>query len=177
VNKLLGGPFFPDKKINVISEHGRGLVAIEVKQPKIIVGISLTPVSVTQFPTSALVFPAVVDPGCNSTLEIDERHLFSWNGTIKKRFDFLERRDRPGRRAYEFWMANIWLHFEPYTGPRFIGPKKPFHLMGTDQIAVMDPSTVEPDPRFPLLGLQALVENNLKLLIDGYSSQFDFYET
>jgi len=30
----------------------------------------------------------------------------------------------------------------------------------------------KPDPRFPLLGLSALIENDLRVMVDGESSRF-----
>jgi hypothetical protein len=176
VNQLLGGPFFPDGWIDVIPQQGRGLVKIEVKRPKIIVGVSITPASVYAFPPSSLVFPAILDLGCNQGLEIDERHLFSWNGTRKDRFDLVKRRKRVGQRGYEYRTANIWLHLEPYTGPRFKGPKMPYLLTASDEIVVMDPSTADPDPRFPLLGLKAIQDNKLIVRVEGDTSRFDIYE-
>jgi hypothetical protein len=176
VNHLLGGPFFPDDWISVISEQGSGLDRKEVKRPKIIIGVSITPTAERSFPTSAWVFPAIIDTGCNQALEIDERHLYLWNSTKKDQFDLIKRRHRPGKRTYEIRTANIWLHLEPYSGPRFKGPKMPFHLMGSDEIVVMDQTTGEPEPRFPLLGLKAFAENNLKLIIDGTLLYFDIYE-
>jgi hypothetical protein len=178
VNQLLSGSFFPDPLIEVISEQGHGLVKIPVKRPKIIVGMSITPASVYAFPTSSLVFPAILDLGCNQGLEIDERHLFCWNGTRKKLFDRVKRHPptKPGERGYDYRTANIWLHLEPYTSPRFKGQKMPFLLTCSDEIVVMDASTTEPDPRFPLLGLKAIKDNKLIISVDGASKDFTIYE-
>jgi hypothetical protein len=176
VNQLLGGSFFPDDRITVIHESGRGLDRVEVLQPKIIVGISLTPPSVINFTASSLVFPAILDTGCNTGFEIDENHLELWTGTHRRRFDRIGRYSPPGRRSFVTRSANIWIHLEPYTGPRFVGPRMPFHLVTTDEITVMDRSGTEPYPRFPLLGLQALVDNRLQAMVDGFLSRFDIYE-
>ena len=53
----------------------------------------------------------------------------------------------------------------------------PYPLVGTDEIIVMDKTTPDPDPRFPLLGLNALRDNNLKLFVDGERSQFELFES
>jgi hypothetical protein len=179
VNLLLSGSFFRDPSIEVVPEQGRGLVRIPVKRPKIIVGVSITLATIYAFPTSSRVFPAILDIGCNQGLEIDERHLFRWNGTNKDPFDLVKRHKptQAGERGYDYRMANIWLHLEPYAGPRFNGPKMPFLLTSSDEIVVMDPSTSEPAPRFPLLGLKAIQDNNLIIAVNGASSNFDIYES
>jgi hypothetical protein len=176
VNQLLSGSFFPDDWIDVIPQQGRGLIKQEVKRPKIIVGMSITPTTIRSFPTSARIFPVIVDIGCNQTFEIDERHLVLWNGTNKRHFDLLQHRQRVGKRGYDIRCANIWLHLDPYTGPRFKGSKPPFLLSGSDEIVVMDPSTSDPDPRFPLLGLKAIKDSNLIVVVNGAASHFDIYE-
>jgi hypothetical protein len=177
VNHLLDGSFFADDLINVIPERGLGLESVEVRRPKIIVGISLTPDLITTFSDTSLVFPAILDTGCNTGFEIDEQHLELWTGTSKKLFNYIIRHDRPGGRSYVTRSANIWLHLEPYAGPRFVGPRMPFLLMRTDEITVMDRSGGEPYPRFPLLGLQALIDNHLQVMVDGFASRFDIYES
>jgi hypothetical protein len=138
--------------------------------------MSLTPPNIRTFLTSTLIFPVVLDTGCNTGFEIDEMHLITWTRTQQPSFSLLTRHDRPGTHPFEIRAANIWLHLEPYTGPRYVGPKMPFHLMRTDQITVMDRFGAEPYPRFPLLGLPALVYNNLQVMVDGYSSRFEIYE-
>ena len=140
--------------------------------------MSITLASVYTFPSSSLIFPAILDLGCNQGLEIDERQLVRWNVTEKRHFDLVRRHPptRPGERGYDYRTANIWLHLEPYTGPLFKGQKMPHLLTGSDEIVVMDPSTAAPDPRFPLLGLKAIKDNNLIITADGSSSSFHVYE-
>ena len=121
--RLLDGPFFPDDLINVISKSGRGIESIEVKRPKIIVGMSLTPDFVTKFPPSSLVLPVILDTGCNTGFEIDEKHLVLWSGTDISLYDCIARHDRSDGRRYATRKANIWLHLEAYSGPRFVGPR------------------------------------------------------
>jgi len=138
--------------------------------------MSLTPDLITTFPQSSLVFPAIIDTGCNTGFEIDQKHLVLWTGTSETLFDFLKHHDRSDGRSHVTRKANILLHLEPYTGPRFVGPRMPFHLMRTDQITVMDRSGPEPYPRFPLLGLKAFMDNNLRVLVEGGASEFTIYE-
>ena len=139
--------------------------------------MSLTPDFVTKFPPSSLVLPVILDTGCNTGFEIDEKHLVLWSGTDISLYDCIARHDRSDGRRYATRKANIWLHLEAYSGPRFVGPRMPFQLMRTDEIAVMNrPSPrAKPYPRFPLLGLPALMD--LQVMVDGTSSQFTIYES
>jgi hypothetical protein len=150
VNLLLSGSFFRDPLIEVISEQGRGLVKIPVLRPKIIVGVSITLATTYSFPTSSRVFPAILDLGCNQGLEIDERHLNRWNGTNKASFDRVKRHHptQAGERGYDYRVANIWLHLEPYTGPRFKGPKMPFLLTVSDRNRGYGPIDQRAGPTF-----------------------------
>lgn len=179
MNHLLGDSSFPYSGIDVIPERGLGLVKIPVRRPKIIVGMSITLASIYTYPTSSLVFPTILDLGCNQGLEIDERHLLRRNGTRKDPFDLVKRHQptKRGERGYDYRTANIWLHLEPYTGPKFKGPKMPYLLTASDEIVVMDPSTAAPDPRFPLLGLKAIKDNKLIIRVEGGASRFDIYES
>ncbi|WP_165232705.1 hypothetical protein [Aquisphaera insulae] len=42
MKSLLRGPVFPDPKITVISLAGKGLERVDVKHPKILVGLSIS---------------------------------------------------------------------------------------------------------------------------------------
>ncbi len=121
------------------------------------------------------VFPAVLDTGCNASFQLDTRHLFAWAGMIPTHLDLIHRRDRPSQRSFEVRRGLIWLHRNLYAGPRFQGRLLPYPLNDTDEILVMDTSTTDPDPRFPLLGLDALVDNGLILSANGASSEFELF--
>ncbi len=79
---ILRGPLSNWNQLDVPS--GR----IDLRRPKIIVGISLTPFSKDQsFPQGVITMPAILDTGFNRTLEIDEWHLVHWAGLRKERID------------------------------------------------------------------------------------------
>ena len=166
------GSIFQDQKIEVISLSNPVMERIEAKPPKIFVGISLTPPSVKVFPATSWIFPAILDTGCNKAFDIDENHLLTWtNVTDKEDFAFLRRKS--GNRPHDVRAANIWLHLNPYNGPKFNGPLWPVWLKNSDEIRVMDKIKVGMAvPRFPLLGLESLTDNGLVLEVDGVSSNF-----
>jgi hypothetical protein len=163
---ILRGSFFRNPEIEVLS--GR----IDLRPPKIIVGISLTTVEEERaFPRGVLTLPAILDTGFNRILEIDEWHLVRWAG-LRKEYLELTAKDRLHEgRKYDLCEANIWLHRTPYEGPRRPPARSPLLLEGSRQVRVMA-AMGQPNPRLPLLGLTALIANNLQVLIDGENRRF-----
>jgi hypothetical protein len=163
---ILRGSFFRNKEIQVLS--GR----VDLRPPKIIVGLSLTSVSERDsFPQGVITLPAILDTGFNRTLEIDEWHLVHWAGLHKEHLESIEKDKSQEGRKYDLCRANLWLHRTPYTGPRTPSARSPLLLENSRQVRVMA-SIGKPNPRLPLLGLMALVENNLHLSVDGERSHF-----
>lgn len=180
MNKILDGQYSTNAFIGVLDDrlNGTGPYQKEVKPPKLIVGISVTHPKTT-FNNTNFIFPAILDTGFNGAFEISSRHLYMWNATPKNEFELLGRRNRlPMKTGFDIRHASVWVHLEPYMGPKFTkGQKQPFRLRRTDQILVMDDSTtVEPEPRFPVLGLQVLKANGLRLFVDGPTESFALYE-
>ena len=67
------------------SEIDVPLGRIDLRPPKIIVGVSLTLVGEGKsFPQRVITLPAILDTGFNRTLEIDEWHLVRWAGLRKE---------------------------------------------------------------------------------------------
>src|SRR5262249_29683403 len=79
-------------------------------------------------------------------------------------------------RKYDLCEANLWLHRAPYAGPRTPPARSPLLLENSRRVRVMAP-TGKPNPRLPLLGLTALIQNNLQVLIDGENSRFRVYKS
>ncbi|SRR5579883_612443 len=171
MSTILRGPFFG--KTTIVVPSGR----LDLRPPKIIVGISLTPADgENSLPQGVITLPAILDTGFNRTLEIDERHLFKWAGLRKEHLD-LSAKDRfHEARRYALGVANIWLHRTPYAGPRTPPARPPLLLEDSPQVRVMAPIG-KPNPRLPLLGLMALVNNKLQLSIDGENSHFRIYKS
>ena len=167
---LFGGHFFDEENVPILSEQGKGHDTKETIRPKIVVGISLTPPSADCWEPGINVFPAILDTGCTAYFEIDAQHIFYWSGSQVD--DYTEVENRPKRSLYKVCHGNVWLHRQPYTGPKYQGPPEPILLSGFDEIHVMKPRKPI-QPRFPLLGLQALVWNKLVLQVNGATSEFE----
>ena len=166
---ILHGSFSHRKQIDVPS--GR----IDLRPPKIIVGVSLAPLSDGKsFPQGVITLPAILDTGFNRTLEIDEWHLVRWAGLHKEHLNPAVKNKSDDGRKYDLCEANIWLHRTPYEGPRTPRARPPLLLANSRQVRVMAPIG-KPNPRLPLLGLTALIENRLQVAIDGERSRFRVY--
>ena len=97
---ILRGSFFRHKEIEVPS--GR----VDLRPPKIIVGISLTLVGEYAFPHGAVTLPAILDTGFNRTLEIDEWHLVKWAGLRKEHLKSIAKDRLHEGRKYDLCAAN-----------------------------------------------------------------------
>jgi hypothetical protein len=150
---------------------------LDLRPPKIIVGLSVTlPSEDEALPQTAVILPAVLDTGVNRTLEIDEWHLLRWAGIHKEHLGTVAKDKVRDGRKYDLREANVWLHRTPYEGPTAPRTKSPILLEASTQIRVM--ATVgKPNPRLPLLGLDALIENKLQLRINGANTRFRIYRS
>jgi hypothetical protein len=162
---ILRGSFFRNPEIDV--PFGR----VDLRPPKIIVGISLTLVGEYVFPQGVVTLPTILDTGFNRILEIDEWHLIKWAGLCKEHLTPIQKDKSHEGRKYDLCTANLWLHRTPYEGPRRPPAGSPILLRHSRQVRVMAPMG-QPNPRLPLLGLMALVENNLQVFIYGENSRF-----
>lgn len=169
--------FFSDntseKYINVISDYDGVPDRIDIRPPKIIVGVSITVPEEEGYHRGVFTVPAIIDTGCNRAFMIDKRHLELWAGV---RAEYLpsdgKTRFHEGR-PYRMYTADVHIHKSSYKLPLSSHyPMMPYHLKSTKSITVMEPTTDEPDPRLPLLGLRALVANRLQLSVDTRSGSF-----
>ncbi len=171
---ILRSPFSPPLTDGKTIETEWG--PFRLNPPKMIVPLSLTVTEEKKFPKGVVTFPAILDTGFNRTIEIDERHLKwpiffeEWIVEIGQRNYLRDRQNRT--RLYYQVQANIWLHRLPYAFSRNRPEKSPVLLERTTMIRVMAPETDKPWPPLPLLGLEALVANRLKLSVDGRKLQF-----
>ncbi len=168
---ILRGPLLRSNYLAVPS----GL--IDLRPPKIIVGLSITLVDEdAALPPGAIILPAILDTGFNRTLEIDEWHLLHWAGLRKDHLETIAKEKVREGRKYDLCEANLWLHRTPYQGPGTPRAVSPILLETSAQIRVMA-TTGKPNPRLPLLGLNALIVNKLQVRIDGESSRFRIYRS
>jgi len=129
---------------------------------QIIVQVSLsdTPVWDPRTP----IIPALLDTGNNHNFSIQGRQLIRWAGLQPQSLPVLGTM-REGGRAPCLRFANVWVH-RNRSGRNDLGGREPFLLALKEGIAVY-PDDGSNYPRLPLLGLRAIIKNNLRLVIDG----------
>jgi hypothetical protein len=150
---ILHGPLFRTSFLAV--PFGR----VDLRPPKIIVGLSLSLQGEHRsLPPRAVTLPVVLDTGFNRTLEIDEWHLIHWAGLRKEHLVTIAKDKVRDARKYDLCEANLWLHRTPYKGPDVPQATSPVLLARSKRIRVLAP-VGKPNPRLPLLGLDALIEN------------------
>jgi hypothetical protein len=156
---------------------------VRFHRPKIIVGVGLT-TTYENSPTSRVtIFPAILDTGFNRTLAVDERHLqkilgkhsptpllpYTWkdgHGVERDCFDINQ---------------NMWIYRLPYHPDKRlhkITPETMYILRKTKTVRVVGPmkgTQRYPDlawPPLPLLGLEALIYNQIHLFVDGKAREY-----
>jgi hypothetical protein len=133
----------------------------EVKPFQIAVMVSLSARNVLELDPGAPRFPAVLDTGHNHTFAIRREHLVRWGRTVGT-----ERgRIRVGGERVPLLAATVWIH-PNVPGTAEVADRPAYPLELKEGIAVYPPDVANP-ARLPILGLRAIVLNNLKLIIDG----------
>src|SRR5206468_2799883 len=94
-----------------------------------------------------------------------------WLVRYRKKVETLEDQGSIKRKYYNSGV-HIWLHRAPYEDFRKRPARPPLLLGKTKMMRVMVPQTQESWPRLPLLGLEALMANGLRLSVLGESSRF-----
>jgi hypothetical protein len=107
-------------------------------------------------------FPAVLDTGHNSTFMISEQKLRDWAGIDYRQLPPL-RGVKIARNLLPRCRANLLIH-RNIPGKGIIAKRSPFLLSIPSGIIIQGPNEAT---RLPLLGMRGLVENNLRLVIDG----------
>jgi len=111
--------------------------------------------------------PSARPPRCRSgtsNISNQDTHLTHWSGIHPKAPSILGS-IREGRRSLSRRRANVWVHSNQ-AGTRDLREREPF-LLATEEGIAIYPDDGSNYPRLPLLGLGAIVKNNLKLVIDG----------
>jgi hypothetical protein len=107
--------------------------------------------------------PAILDTGHSHILSIQERHLTEWAGLSPTTLRHLGTVRERGRRV-PLRSAGVFLYGN-CPGTLDVDLNRPPFRLGTRQgIAVYEGGDF---PRLPLLGMRALVENRLRLKVDG----------
>ncbi len=135
---------------------------LKLKPFQIVIQVSVSDIPVWDARTS--IVPALLDTGNNHNFSIQERHLTRWVGIHSQSLPFLGK-IREGERTPSLRFANLWIH-RNRSGSRDLRVGEPFlvPLEGGIAIYADDGSNY---PRLPLLGLRAIIKNNLTLVIDG----------
>jgi len=139
--------------------HGEPL---KIRPFQILIQVSLSDIPAWD-PRTPLI-PALLDTGNNHNFSIQERHLTRWVGVHSQSLPFLGEM-REGARTPSLRFANLWIH-RNRSGCRDLNAREPFLLPLEEGIAVY-PDDGTNYPRLPLLGLRAIIKNDLKLVIDG----------
>jgi hypothetical protein len=133
-----------------------------VKPYQIIVTVTLAVRELTEPNPGLPRFPAILDTGTNHNFAIRAEQLRSW-----ARITALESRHYitiQGRRV-PLINAGLWLFCNEPCRVAVSG-RSPIRLAMTGGIAVF-PEDLPNPARLPILGLRALVQNNLTLIMDG----------
>jgi hypothetical protein len=104
-------------------------------------------------------FPAILDTGPSHNLSIARRHLERWTGAELRQIGT----SKIGRTTVPHFAADVLIHRNV--------PRR-FELRGTFPLTMDQGIAVVPDDspaatRLPILGLKAIVHNELRLVIDG----------
>jgi hypothetical protein len=110
-------------------------------------------------------FPALLDTGNNFGFSLRDRHLREWAGIdpdlLKDRGDV-----EINGQAVTCREATVWLYPNVPGRQDAASDRPPLRLELVKGIGVHAPDTVPPGPRLPLLGLPALLENDLDFWLD-----------
>ena len=138
--------------------------SVRVKPHQIIVWVSIGVAGLEWDPRTPA-FPAILDTGNTFTFAIFQNQLIQWAGMQPQLLPRLGT-IKEGGKFYPCHEANVWLHSNVPGRRDRVADRKPLRLTLAKGIAVY-PNAASPAPHLPLLGLQALTENDLHLTIDG----------
>jgi hypothetical protein len=139
--------------------------AVPAKAHQVIVWVSVSVAGLLEWDPRTPAFPAILDTGNTFTLSIFASQLIQWAGIRPDLLGVLGR-IKQGGNYYPRYEADVWLHPNIPGSGQPQSNRQPFRLSLEKGIAVY-PDTTSPAPHLPLLGLQALTENDLHLMIDG----------
>jgi hypothetical protein len=135
---------------------------ILIRADQIILWVTLTPKRITSPNPLPTPFPVILDTGHTHSFSIREEHLRDWAGI---RFDSLplmgtirDRTERIPLRA-----ANVWAYTNERHSRDNLVEKPPRNLAAPKGIAVYPGAF----PRLPILGLRAIADNKLVLIVNG----------
>ena len=110
-------------------------------------------------------FPALLDTGNNVGFSIQDRHLREWAGIDPRLLVPLGEMEI-NRQVVTLRRATVWLYPNVPGRQEVASNRAPFFLDMARGIAVYTPDPLDPGPRLPLLGLPALLNNDLDWWLD-----------
>ena len=105
-------------------------------------------------------FPALLDTGNNYGFSVQDRHLREWAGIDPGLLVALGDIEIEGQ-VVKRRRAAVWLYPNIPGRQEVASGRPPFRLEMLKGVAVYTPEAVPPGPRLPLLGLPALLDNDL----------------
>jgi hypothetical protein len=140
-----------------------GAESVRLKKDEILVWVSVTNENVVELTQATPRFPAILDTGHTHNFAIQNQHLIRWAGIDAKTLRPLGHIRHTGTRMPLFSLR-LWLH-----------PNQPGKMAVSEDDALFlnlpDGLVVYPDganyPRLPLLGMRAILSNNLHVAVDG----------
>jgi hypothetical protein len=142
--------------LDVVGQH------LRLKPYQIIVQISIS--NLRNWDARTPIVPALLDTGLNHNFSIQESSITRWSGLHPQAVSLMGS-IREGGRTFSRRRAHVWIH-RNQSGRRHVRDGEPFLLALEERIAIY-PDDGSNYPRLPLLGLRAIIRNNLKLVIDG----------
>jgi hypothetical protein len=147
------------------SSPGFGGRYITLHRNQILVWVSVQPAGGLEPEANAPRLPALLDTGNNFGFSVRDRQLREWAGIRPELLKPLGEAQIEGQ-AVERRTAAVWL-FPNVPGRRDVsGSLPPFRLEMRKGIAVYPRDAAHPGPRLPLLGLPALLDNDLDCWLD-----------
>lgn len=141
---------------------------VRARSDQIVLWVSLTNIQVTTLSPSATPFPVVLDTGHTHSFSIQARHLVNWAGLQPDSLQVKGAvRDR-GQRL-NLHAAKVWVHPTERGSWERLANAPAYPLTATRGIAVYPPGS--DFPRLPILGLRAITDNKLVLVVDGRKRQ------
>jgi hypothetical protein len=110
-------------------------------------------------------FPALMDTGNNFGFSIPARHLREWAGIDPGLLEVCGEITIEGKVA-TCREAAVWLYSNIPGRLEVASGRAPFRLRMPKGIAVYAPDAIPPGPRLPLMGLPALLDNDLDWWLD-----------
>ena len=135
---------------------------LRLKPYQIVVQVSIS--NLRTWDARVPIIPALLDTGLNHNFSIQERQMMRWSGLHAEALSLFGS-IREGGRTVSRRRAHVWVH-RNQSGKRDLSDRDPYLLVLDEGITIY-PDDGSNYPRLPLLGMRAIVKNNLKLLIDG----------